>query len=273
MLTNERLKRFNNQFRLRRYEVGDKHDKLVEILQKEKDDVTLSVIAYSAEQIKSEIQKINTDSQSSQDKKESALKVEFKKVLLTADKGQAFTPEQVNEITDRYRVRSALNQDGAGHLILEDMNNGAMVIPMRGTEFALTNNGFNDLVIADGGNITMDRMPMDQLVLHLNDINRHMTAQGQPATQFDYTREQDPTGTWTPRLVKSAQTAEGSGILYGRQIDLSSDHSEAAPYGAVISNIYGFPNSSYNGPSTSHEEMLGLVNDAHTHSTTFQKAA
>ena len=201
-----------------------------------------------------DIKKTNTALNIKEADKPKVLQKRFAETLTAADGGKTFSEEAIKVIADRYRIRSALDHAGAGHIVLEDMDRNTLVVPMRGTE--ATNNKINDILIADGGNIAFAHVPMAQLVTHLNDISRHMTPKGQAAVQF----ESKP-GLERNQLVRSEQTAEGSGIMHGRKVELYA-HSESSIYSTLLSNIYDAQNRDLNGPSANPHEMLGLVNDA-----------
>lgn len=241
--------------------MGTKHAELLEQVQREKDEITVAVIAYSAEPTLGKIHAVLNDPElNSEGKKASKLKENFQEILQNSDGGTTFSPKRAETLADRYYVRAALDSDGAGHIILEDSHTNTMVIAGRGTEN--NNNKINDLVVADAGNIAMGDVPIKQFVLHLNDVTRHMTEKGQPAVQFGYRMEQDPTGVYHPRLTKSEQSVVGTGVLYNRQVSLISNHSEGSVYGALESDIFDVQNRSINGPGVSKPQMLDLINDA-----------
>ena len=225
-------------------------------VQQELDDISLSVMAYRAEQIVSAISTANQKTYETVLARKSDIRKDFQKSLETMRGGDAFSPERIQEIINRYTPLSALNKDGAGHILFSDQHNPNTIhVAMRGSEEFLA-----DWLRADTGNIAIGDVPMHQFVNHLNDLSIHVTASGQPAPQFSYQIEQDAIGNYFPHLVQ-VKPAQGDGLAYGRQLTFEA-HSESSPYAALMSDIFDGRATSLNGPTASTTTMLDLVNEA-----------
>ena len=139
-------------------------------IQQELDDISLSVMAYRAEQIVSAISTANQKTYETVLARESDIRKDFQKSLETMRDGKAFSPERTQEIINRYTPLSALNKDGAGHILFSDQHNPNTIhVAMRGSEEFLT-----DWLRSDTGNIAIGDVPMHQFVNHLNDLSIHV---------------------------------------------------------------------------------------------------
>ena len=139
-------------------------------VQQELDDITLSVMAYRAEQIVSAISTANQKTYETVLARESDIRKDFQKSLETMRDGSAFSPERTQELINRYTPLSALNKDGAGHILFSDQQNSNTIhVAMRGSEEFLA-----DWLRADTGNVAIDDVPMHPFVNHLNDLSIHV---------------------------------------------------------------------------------------------------
>ena len=136
-------------------------------VKQELDDITLSVVAYHSKKVLNAIVDANS---LSAEKREISLRKDFQKSLETMHDSKAFSPERTQEIINRYTPLSALNKDGAGHILFSDQHNPNTIhVAMRGSEEFLS-----DWLRADTGNIAIGDVPMHQFVNHLNDLSIHV---------------------------------------------------------------------------------------------------
>jgi hypothetical protein len=139
-------------------------------VQQELDDITLSVMAYRAEQIVSAISTANQKTYETVLARESDIRKDFQKSLETMRDGSAFSPERTQELINRYTPLSALNKDGAGHILFADQQNPNTIhVAMRGSEEFSA-----DWLRADTGNIAIGDVPIHPFVNHLNDLSIHV---------------------------------------------------------------------------------------------------
>ena len=139
-------------------------------IQQELDDITLSVMAYRAEQIVSAISIANQKTNDTIQAKENYIREKFSDAIITMRDGRTFSPERTQELINRYTPLSALNKDGAGHILFADQQNPNTIhVAMRGSEEFLA-----DWLRSDTGNIAIGDVPMHQFVNHLNDLSIHV---------------------------------------------------------------------------------------------------
>ena len=77
-------------------------------IQQELDDITLSVMAYRAEQIVSAISIANQKTNDTIQAKENYIREKFSDAIITMRDGRTFSPERTQELINRYTPLSAL---------------------------------------------------------------------------------------------------------------------------------------------------------------------
>ena len=161
----------------------DANQQLQSQIQQELNDITLSVMAYRAEQIVSAISIANQRTNDTIQAKENYIREKFGDAIITMRDGKAFYPERTQEIINRYTPLSALNKDGAGHILFSDQQNPNTIhVAMRGSEEFLT-----DWLRSDTGNIAIGDGPMHQTSLIVNFIASETApaATSVPKVKFD----------------------------------------------------------------------------------------
>ena len=140
-------------------------------VQRELEDITLAVMSYNASQIDEKFHsKDYSDPKATQADRIELLKTGLKTSLETMRDGSAFSPERTQELINRYTPLSALNKDGAGHILFADQQNPNTIhVAMRGSEEFSA-----DWLRADTGNIAIGDVPIHPFVNHLNDLSIHV---------------------------------------------------------------------------------------------------
>ena len=158
------------------------NQQLQQEVQIELENITLSVMSYNVAKIKKTMDSNEYLTKKGRDQLD-FLRNELKTSLETMRDGKAFSPERTQEIINRYTPLSALNKDGAGHILFFDQHNPNTIhVAMRGSEEFLT-----DWLRSDTGNIAIGDVPMHQTSLIDNFIARETApaATSVPKVKFD----------------------------------------------------------------------------------------
>ena len=158
------------------------NQQLQQEVQIELENITLSVMSYNVAKIKKTMDSNEYLTKKGTDQLD-FLRNELKTSLETMRGGDAFSLERTQELINRYTPLSALNKDGAGHILFADQQNPNTIhVAMRGSEEFLA-----DWLRADTGNIAIGDVPMYQTSLIDNFIARETApaAASVPKVKFD----------------------------------------------------------------------------------------
>ena len=222
------------------------NEELKEKLRKQTEAIELTVVAYEALSIKKTLEDALSESAKQSKTESEYIRDAVKDTLLHADKSP-FTEAQAEAFVNRYTPLAALDQDGAGAIILHDSHKHINITTIRGTD--IKNNLIDDVLKADK-DIVGGYPPVYQSMLIDNFLARETAPKGMPVSQLKY-----------GMTLGRTQDALGTGRAEAG-IQQFVAHSEGSPEATAMGALHKAPVITINGPGVNPEFLDDYVQTA-----------